>query len=238
MIKSKMSKSDIAGSFWKAASAASVFKPRPGGAAERLRDLKRTNSGEGPDGITQVIPAPPRAKPEPEPPRIEEPPKPPEPPKSPERVSAVPEVKITVPNASRPSSSHSVLKEQQKKTIEAVKKATENREAAAVTGNDAKYLSTLGVDTSILAGQTAEFSKLLDHFGWIPGKKMRNRNFEEMKMDVDRQLNKAQAGDWVVRFEEEDDRIDAIKRGLDLAITECDELENLLTLYSVELSVS
>lgn len=233
MIKSKKSKGDIAGSFWKAASAASVFKPRPGGAAERLRELKRANSGgEGPDGITQVVPAPPRAKPEPEPLKIEEVPTPPEPPKSP----AVPEVKITVPNSSRPTSTQSLPKVE-KKSVEVVKKPSEER-PAVMMGNDAKYLSTLGIDTSILAGQTAEFSKLLDHFGWIPGEKMRNRNFEEMKMDVDRQLNKAQAGDWVVRFEEEDSRIDAIKRGLDLAIVECDELENLLTLYSVELSVS
>ncbi|KAI1846075.1 hypothetical protein JX266_007884 [Neoarthrinium moseri] len=228
MIKAKKSKGDLAGALWKAASAASAFKPRPGGAAERLRDLKRSDSSEGPDGITQVVPAPPRPIPKPEPP------KPAEPPKSPKRGSGVPEVKITVPNSSRPNSLQAPAKEKPKGGETA--KKTEPERGPAVTGNDAKYLATLGVDPSILAGQTAEFTKLLDHFGWVPGEQMRSQNFEEMKMNVDRQLNKAQAGDWVVRFEEEDERIDAIKRGLDLAIGECDELDNLLTLYSVELS--
>ncbi|KAK9793151.1 putative Exocyst complex component Sec3 PIP2-binding N-terminal domain-containing protein [Seiridium cardinale] len=224
MIKSKKSKGDLAGALWKAASAAAAFKPRPGGAGERLRELKRSDSGE-PDGIREVVPAPPRLIPQPEPPPTLEPPK------SPKRNSNVPEVKITVPNSSRPNSLQPSVSEKGK-IQESVKKSDED---LVVTGNDAKYLTTLGIDTSILAGQTAEFTKLLDHFGWVPGEQMRSRNFEEMKLDVDRQLNKAQAGDWVVRFEDEDERIDAIKRGLDIAIGECDELDNLLTLYSVEL---
>lgn len=227
MIKSKKSKGELAGALWKAASAAAAFKPRPGGAGERLRELKRSDS-EGPDGITEVVPAPPRPTLKPELSQTSEPPK------SPKRNSNnVPEVKITVPNSSRPSSFQGPV-EEKNKIPEVVKKPVED---PVLTGNDAKYLTTLGIDTSILAGQTDEFIKLLDHFGWVPGEQMRSRNFEEMKMDVDRQLNKAQAGDWVVRFEEEDERIDAIKKGLDVAIAECDELDNLLTLYSVELGV-
>jgi hypothetical protein len=236
MIKAKKSKSDLAGALWKAASAATSFKPRPGGAAERLRELKRTESAESaksakdPDGITGVVPAPPRAIPKPE--LVI----PVEPPKSPKRVSAVPEVKITVPNSSRPNSLQQSLKEG-KKNREPGKRKADDASDSVIVSNDTKYLTTLGIDTSLLAGQTAEFTKWLDHFGWIPGDQMRNRNFEEMKLDVDRQLNKAQAGGWVVRFEEEDERIDGIKQGLDLAINECEELDNLLTLYSVELSV-
>jgi len=37
--------------------------------------------------------------------------------------------------------------------------------------------------------------------------------------------------------QEEDERVGAIKRGIDVAIAECEEMDNLLTLYSVELSV-
>ena len=59
MIKSKKSKGDLAGTLWKAATAASVFKPRPGGAGERLRSARNKGS-DGPDGITEVVPAPPR----------------------------------------------------------------------------------------------------------------------------------------------------------------------------------
>jgi hypothetical protein len=229
MIKAKKSKGDLAGALWKAASAAAAFKPRPGGAAERLRELSRTNSGDGPDGITGVVPAPPRPIPKPETPR------PVEPLKSPKRNSGVPEVKITVPNASRPNSLQPSIKEGRNGAEQA--KKTDDARDSVIVGNDTKYLNTLGVDTTLLAGQTTEFTKWLDHFGWVPGDQMRTRNFEELKLDVDRQLNKAQAGGWVVRFEEEDERIGGIKKGLDLAITECDELDNLLTLYSVELSV-
>ncbi len=67
---------------------------------------------------------------------------------------------------------------------------------------------------------------------------MKSRNVEELKVDIDRELNKAQAGGWLARFREEDERVDAIKKGVDLAMTECEEMDNLLTLYSVELSVS
>ncbi|KAH6647469.1 exocyst complex component Sec3-domain-containing protein [Truncatella angustata] len=230
MIKAKKS-TDLAGTLWKAASAAAAFKPRPGGAGERLRELTRSNS-DGPEAMTEVVPAPPRPIPKVEQPPPEPPKAPtPEPPRSPKRNSNVPEVKITVPNSSRPSSLQPSVSEKSTVAESIIKKPDE----LILTGNDARYLTTLGIDTSILAGQTAEFTKLLDHFGWIPGEQMRSRNFEEMRMDVDRQLNKAQAGDWVVRFEDEDERIDAIKRGLDLAISECDELDNLLTLYSVEL---
>lgn len=238
MIKAKKSKGDLAGALWKAASAAAAFKPRPGGAAEKLRELKRSDS-DGPDGITGVVPAPVRPVPKPEPLKPESLKSVELAPKSPKRNSNVPEVRITVPNSSRPTSLQPSLSERNM-VAEATKKTDVKKldDNSVVTSNDAKYLTTLGIDTSILVGQTVEFTKLLDHFGWVPGEQMRSRNFEEMKMDVDRQLNKAQAGDWVVRFEDEDERIDAIKRGLDLAITECDELDNLLTLYSVELGVS
>ncbi|KAK8069780.1 Exocyst complex component Sec3 [Apiospora phragmitis] len=217
MIKAKRSKGDLAGTLWKAASAAAAFKPRAGGAGERLRELKRQDSAEtGPDGITSVVPAPPKAVPEPKPQALEKGP-------------LLPELKLTKANASRPSSLQASAKD-------AIKSAELEEPKDSITSNDAKYLSTLGIDTTLLAGQTGEFTKWLDHFGWVPGDQMRGRNYEEMKMDIDRQLNKAQAGGWVVRFEEEDGRMDAIKRGLDLSIAECDELDNLLTLYSVELS--
>ncbi|KAK6845804.1 exocyst complex component Sec3 [Apiospora arundinis] len=228
MIKAKRSKNDLAGTLWKAASAAAAFKPRPGGAGERLRELKRQDSTEGgPDGITAVIPAPPKA-PEPEPRSA------PLTPDVPERGSGVPELKLTKANASRPSSLQPSAIKEAPKSADLNEK--EEQRDSIVTSNDAKYLSALGIDTTLLAGQTGDFTKWLDHFGWVPGDQMRGRNYEEMKLDIDRQLNKAQAGGWVVRFEEEDERMDAIKRGLDLSIAECDELDNLLTLYSVELS--
>ena len=59
-----------------------------------------------------------------------------------------------------------------------------------------------------------------------------------MKDDIERELNKAQIGGWLSRLDEEDERVGAIKKGFDLCIAECDELDRLLTLYGVELGVS
>ena len=232
MIKAKKSKGELAGTLWKAASTAAAFKPRPGGAGERLRELVKKASNE-PDGITGVVPAPPRPIPAPEP----------TPPVEPAKSKEVeddghllPEVKVTVPNSSRPTSLQAAANEAKRKSMEPRKE--DKPEPLRVTGNDAKYFATLGVDTSFLVDSAYQFAGWLDHFGWVPGEKMRNRNFDEMKIDLDRELNKAQAGGWVARFQEEDERVDAIKKGLDVAIAECEELDNLLTLYSVELSVS
>lgn len=233
-IKAKKSKGEIAGAFWKAAAAASAFKPRPGGAAERLRQNQNKTS-DGPDGITSVIPAPPKPvpkPPEPVPAPVVEPP-----PKAVDRTPApaIPEVKVTESESTaRPSSAQPSVKEKKKAEEPS---AVEESRRSIVAGNDAKYLATLGIDPSILNGRTSDFAKWLDYFGWVPGDKMRSRNFEELRTDLDREISRAQAGGWLARFQEEDERVEAIKKGIDLSISECDELDNLLTLYSVELSV-
>ncbi|KAI8628814.1 exocyst complex component Sec3-domain-containing protein [Xylariaceae sp. FL1651] len=236
MIKPKSQRGDLAGTLWKAASAASAFKPRPGGAGERLREAQKKEVVDGPDGITSVVPAPPRPVPQPEAPKQLEVPIPAESvQKSDEKLAPVPEVKVTVPNSSRPTSLEASAKEIQKKHLEETRKDDETRRVTVI-GNDTRYFSALGVDATLLADNGTEFARWLDHFGWVPGNQMRARNFDDMKLDIERELNKAQAGGWVARFQEEDERVDAIKNGLDIAIAECDELDNLLTLYSVELS--
>jgi exocyst complex component 1 len=228
MIKKK-SKGDIANAFKRAAATANAFKPRPGGAGDRLRQAQN-RSNDGPDGITGVVPAPPR------PVSVEKPKPTPElsRPVTPQRSSAVPEVKVTLPPSSRPSSLQATAKApsdpQQEEVVDARR--------SIVAGNDLKYLATLGIDpSSILDNRSTEFTKWLDYFGWVPGDQMRSRHFEEMRIDIDRELNKAQAGGWLARFQEEDERVNSIKRGIDSALGECEELDNLLTLYSVELSV-
>ncbi|KAI3333927.1 exocyst complex component Sec3-domain-containing protein [Ustulina deusta] len=230
MIKAKASQQKLAGALWKAASAAGSFKPRPGGAGERLREAAKKAIVDGPDGITSVVPAPPRPVPPPEAPKSVEPTQKPD-----EKPAPVPEVKVTLPNSNQPTSLEITTKEVQRKHLEETRK-NEEAQQITISGNDTKYFSALGVDTTLLADTTTEFARWLDHFGWVPGNQMRSRNVDEMKLDIERELNKAQAGGWVARFQEEDERVDAIKTGLDIAITECDELDNLLTLYSVELS--
>ncbi|KAK4248562.1 exocyst complex component Sec3-domain-containing protein [Corynascus novoguineensis] len=232
MIKKK-SKGEIAGAFRKAASAASAFKPRPGGAGERLL-LNQNKTSEGPDGITSVVPAPPRP--------VQKAPEPAAAVESPLKVADkpappnIPEVTVT---ESDPSAAPNNVPPQAKDVKEKRAQeppAVEEPRRSVVAGNDAKYLATLGIDPSLLDNRTNEFAKWLDYFGWVPGEKMRARTFEELRTDLDRELSKAQAGGWLARFQEEDERVEAIKKGIDLSISECDELDNLLTLYSVELS--
>jgi len=233
MIKKK-SKNEIAGAFWKAASAATAFKPRPGGAAERLRQIQN-KTPDGPDGITGVIPAPPKP--------VQKPPEPApvvEPAKTAERTATptIPEVKITESDGiPKPATAQPPIKDLEKKKAEDPPTVEESRRSI-VAGNDTKDLATLGIDPSLLNNRTGEFAKWLDYFGWVPGEKMRMRTFDDLRADLDREVSKAQAGGWLARFQEEDERVEAIKKGIDLAINECDELDNLLTLYSVELSVS
>ncbi|KAK7742346.1 hypothetical protein SLS53_004491 [Cytospora paraplurivora] len=224
MIRKKQSTNRLAGALWKAAAASTAFKPRAGGAGAKLLQAAKEQQSDGPDGITAVVPAPPR------PASVEKPPEP--------APAPAPEVKISEPKPTPPEIAVESKAEAQpdvKEALAPIPEPNDDRKRAVVAGNDLRYLTTLGVDPSILDNKTAQFTEWLDFFSWVPGDKMRSLNVDEMKIDVDRELNKAQAGGWLARFREEDERVDAIKKGIDSAIDECEEMDNLLTLYSVEL---
>ncbi|TVY86896.1 Exocyst complex component, partial [Lachnellula willkommii] len=231
MIKKK-SKGDIANSFLKAAKTANAlnsFKPRAGGAAERLREMQAKTSTEGPDGITGVVPAPSLVRsmsgdvptvstplPTPSTPQAPVVPVPVEKSSPHKPADAIPEVKITVP----PRAMLVVLKGPRPKP------PSETMQ---------KELASLGIDPSILTGRGSELVDLWEQFGWV-GEGIRTKNVDQMQDEIERELNKAQAGGWMSRIDEEDERVAAVMKGLDKTIEECDELDGLLTLYNVELS--
>lgn len=227
MIKAKRSKGDLAGALWKAASAAASFRPRPGGAGDRLRQ-PQSKGGAGPDGITGVVPAPPR------PISRDQKSATPDVATRDDNDSNVPEVKITASDSGLSVVADASFKEEKKKKEEVAKQEPGR---SVVAGNDVKYLQNLGIDSGVLDDRSEEFGKWLDYFGWVPGQQMRSQSMDDVRADIERELNKAQAGGWLARFQDEDERVDAIKRGIDLAISECEEMDNLLTLYAVELSV-
>lgn len=227
MIRAKKGKpkNELAAALWKTAAAAKAFKPRAGGAGEKLLKAAQTTQTNGPDGITAVVPAPRRPEPEK---KQESRPQTPE----------VPELRVLKPDGKADMTAQAsveALKPEPKKAPQP--EPQDERKRSMVVGNDLKYLTTLGVDPSILDTKTVQFTEWLDYFSWVPGDKMRSLSFDDMKIDLDRELNKAQAGGWLARFEEEDERVDGIKKGIDTAMEECEELDNLLTLYGVELSV-
>lgn len=198
---------------------------------------------EGPDGVTGVVPAPSLLRgmssdsntgilPTPA-----TTPLPLERPVSRRKNDSVPEVKITVPESGRPSSFEGPIPSPQDGTPPEKAKARETKRARPPAETMSKELAAIGVDPGILGDRGGELVAAWEEFGWV-GEGIRTKNIDQMKDEVERELNKIQAGGWLSRLEEEDDRIEAIKTGLDKCIEECEELDGLFTLYLVELGVS
>ncbi|KAF8866847.1 hypothetical protein BDZ45DRAFT_577778 [Acephala macrosclerotiorum] len=241
MIKKK-SKADIAASFLRAAkkqnNAANAFKPRAGGAAERLREAAQAKASEGPDGITGVVPAPSLLRglsgdSEKLPPSASISEK-----ASPLKSSEnIPEVKITVPPSGRPSSVEVPVPTPQEGKLQDKSQPREVKRTKTAAERCTKELQSIGIDPTIIGDRGGDLVDAWEQFGWTPGDGggMRTKNIDQMRDEIERELNKVQAGGWLARLEQEDDRIKAVHDGLDKCIEECDELDALLTLYSVEL---
>jgi hypothetical protein len=237
----KKSRPEIANAFLsaaKTASALSTFKPRAGGAAEKLREAAAKAQAQGPDGITGVIPAPSLIRATGSNSNLSTP-------------NGTPIVTVSIPKEKESTSEVKSLGQRtdQASTIKGSMKAPQdNTSAEKPTIREAKRakpasetmqkeLASLGIDPIILGGRGNDLVAAWDEFGWV-GEGVHTKNIDHMKEEIERELNKVQAGGWLNRLEEEDERVEAIKTGLDKCIDECDELEALLTLYLVELSVS
>jgi hypothetical protein len=240
MIKTKRSRGDIANTFLKAAKTANAFnsfKPRAGGAAERLREAAK--SPDGPDGITSVVPAPSLIRgastessdiPAPVAAVADT--------SSPKVVEEVPKVKITVPGADRPSSVQGPLTVKEATPIEKPKTVTRDvKREKTVAERMAKELASLGIDPAIIGDRGRELVDAWDDLGWA-GDGVRTTNIDKMKEQIDRNLNMIQTGSHLKGgLDEQDPRVAAIMEGFDKCIDECEELDGLLTLYLVELGV-
>ena len=245
-------KAEVASRMRKAALAHTAFKPRAGGAGERLLGAKAKTTNE-PDGITGVVPARSAARvtgqdaakpPTDEPPSSDRSltPAPLEVPQAPPPVQVQPASAIeppaptpdqdqireivsgedaetaTQPFPQRPSRSPS----------RQPRKRRSNPYANALTGME--------IDPFVLGGRDADFDEILGEFGW-------NRNFlqskkmDALEADLRREVGRLEAGSWLGHSDVKDERVEVVENLLDKAIAECDEMEGLLTLYSVELSV-
>ena len=238
MIRKKKSSKEVATAFRKAAVAHNAFRPRIGGAGERLRD-ELTKTPNTPDGIHGVFVAPSKeALKSPQPPAsaASEEIMSPEPldiaretvaspaPPSVEvkRASDVPGIPpLSIPNA-----------EEKKEVTPRKEEETKKRPS----DYSAKYAKALGIDPLLLEGRTLEIDSVLTDFGWTDSEKMK-KSFEDLQTDIRRDLSKIETGSWLGSFEHGDERVSAVDRLLDKAIAECEELDGLLTLYNVELGV-
>lgn len=246
MIKSKKSTTEVASKFRKAATAYNAFKPRAGGAAEKLVNDK-TTSGDGITGVFQapsllkgisqddVRPATPKQSLEIRPStpdvrreistvQINTSPAKPITPVPPEPISQNP-----------PEGLSQNVPESEKRPLIA-EKAQEDRPKKHRSDHSAKYAKTLGINPSLLEGRTSEIEEILNDFGW--GEERSGRvTFEELEAGIRKEIARVEAGSWLSAVENNDERVVAVADMMDRVITECDELDNLLTLYNVELGV-
>ncbi len=245
MIKKKSHK-EIANAFRKAATAYTAFRPRPGGAGDKLREEKITPPS-GPDGITDVVPAPSISRPTdgnsvkrlaveqgmgdlPTPleitfeiPAVE----------VTEAVGEVPESNVNNSAEAVPGAWPSTPGESEAK----FPKVQDDRRTKRHSGHTAKYATALGIDPSLLEGTTVNLEAVLADFGW--GREdLSTKKVDDLQADIRREIGRVEAGSWLGHLEQKDERVEMVDKMLDKAIEECDVLDGLLTLYSVELGVS
>jgi hypothetical protein len=254
MIKKKTGPK-LADALRKAAAAQGAFKPRAGGAAERMRAMAESaTKGPGPDGITGVVPAPLR-KQSVDIDRSETPVSPMKPEFPPSVAEAVPEpeVRSTEPEllpkvahetrqartpidgAALEDYFHQPETEQQPEEPQAPVVAPEPRRPKRRSAQQENHLRSLNIDPRLLDGRGIQFESILSDFGWGSGL-LKGRQLEDLEADLKRELGRVEAGSWLGHLEQKDDRVDVVDQMLDRAIAECDELDGLLTIYSAELS--
>lgn len=255
-METKMGKAGAASAFRKLATAAGAFNkpggfvPRAGGAFAKKMQQEDKKSDE-PDGISAVF-VPQRHAPKEElkektveetPPRADR--------SSKDRLSiqteVVPEVKVSAPLSPTPVTlkdeaaeiPEQIVPSDVDAEISVVKSQTETevRRKRRRSNQQIKNISRLGIDPNMLDEQGLEFEILLSEFGW-GSSDLSAKSIESLESDIRREIARVEAGSWLNHLEQKDDRVEAVEKLLDRAIAECDELEGLLTLYNVELSVS
>lgn len=251
-------KQAVAARFKAAATAANAFKPRPGGAAERILQQKAQREGE-PDGITGVVPRPmPRQEPKPEvpPPVVIE-----------DQVATeVQPEPSPVVEAVPPQPVQDAAPVVQNKSIEIVEDPQKPQTTSASTTTSApaeatagskieqrhvqqpqikikrrsafqeKNIAALEIDRKLLDGRGIEFDSMLSDFGWNRNI-LRPNQLLDFERDIRRELGRVEAGSWLSQADvAREEKVHHVEALLNKAIEECDELEGLLTLYNVELS--
>ena len=252
MVKQK-TKAEVASKFRTlalAAGATSGFKPRAGGAAEKMRlAALKSESSDGPDGITGVVPAPSLLRRE-----TDESSRPGtsmggadtasqrngslDLPKKAEDVAATnPQVTVTKAPEQKPESIRQPSEASIQPTAQPGKKKAEPPKKKSLSEQTREQLKSIQIDPRLLSGSRAvEFVESLDHFGWV-GDGVRTKSLEEMEREVERELNRAQVGGWFEGLDESDERVQGLRKRIDGVVQEAEELEGLLTLYGVELGV-
>ncbi|KAL4891661.1 exocyst complex component Sec3-domain-containing protein [Aspergillus ambiguus] len=259
MIKKKPSK-DIAGAFRKAATAYGAFKPRPGGAGERLLAAAKKQQAETaePDGITGVVPAPslrtgnePGTVTSPETPDKEAPSLPSPTKDMPSSVTSPsmepPTVEVTrAATVEEPPPTTDNQDEQRDSSRASVKLPVDDRSRSVSPSpsgrrrrrhedNTIKYCQALGIEPRVIEGRGVEFDDILTDLGWN-GRLSDEKRIEDLEADIRREIGRVEATSWLGNLEQQEGKVEQLAKLIDKTIEECEELDNLLTLYSHELN--
>ncbi|KAL2821347.1 exocyst complex component Sec3-domain-containing protein [Aspergillus cavernicola] len=258
MIKKKSNK-DVAGIFRKAATTYGAFKPRPGGAGEKLlAAAKKQAASDEPDGITGVVPAPFLRKgnesdnmASPEDTTTEEPtasswaeealqtppndvPAAPEPPKV-EITEPVADVTIAASSSNPSVDVPGAMTAGTDERSRSVSPSPRDRRRRRHEDNTIKYCQALGLDPKVLAGRGVDFDDILTDLGWN-GRISDEKRIEDLEGDVRREIGRVEATSWLGNLEQQEGKVDQLAKLIDKTVEECEELDNLLTLYSHELN--
>ncbi|KAK8437301.1 exocyst complex component Sec3-domain-containing protein [Phyllosticta citricarpa] len=231
----------------RAANAYGAFKPRAGGAAEKFKAaLADAPSEQKPDGITGVFNAPSLNRTGTDDSMRAETPKSGEPEtkddvKSPDHdvpspsPAQIPELQISAPNAAAKAYQESDSRRASSPDTKRGKSPEDLRRARRRSNQQAKYLTSLGVDVGILDTRGLEVESILSDFGW-GSTGLQPKKLEAFEAELKREIARVEAGAWLSNQDTDYDKVEVVATMMDRVIAECDELEGLLTLYNVELS--
>ncbi|KAK5136772.1 hypothetical protein LTR08_002068 [Meristemomyces frigidus] len=277
-------KRELANRFKKAASAAGAFRPRPGGAAEKILKAKaEREAGAGTsdaDGVSGFVPRPGaasrqdsnlsvastnvatakedlavkapvglgvegiQAQAQAQNPTVELS----SPPVSPRKTRT----RDTLTALDRPQRPQSVQLAEDSPTWQqdrspqkgghATQVSTEQGETRKTSvqitrrsSQQNRNLTALGIDPSLLQNLALPFEATLTTFGWN-SPALNPDSLSQLELHLRREQSRLEAGSWVSSTDSQrEQKVQEVDRLLDRAIQECDELEGLLTLYSVEL---
>lgn len=233
MIKKKSNK-DMAKTFRKAATAYNAFKPRAGGAAEKILSENEKSPSEN-DGVSGVFPAPSILNT-----TSQSSGKVPTSDNSTDVRAVAPEPQIEIPTVSIDTSRAITVEPVDSETVAPQKasdisnNAIEERRKKRRSDHSSKYARVLDINHSLLEGRTFEIESVLNDFGWGEDSSERS-TFEELQSGLRKEIGRVEAGTWLGTLENNDERVTAVGNMMDRVIAECEELDCLLTLYNVEL---
>jgi hypothetical protein len=267
MVKKKAGK-DIAGAWKKAATAAGAFKPRAGGAGERLLAAAKKTQVDvaGPDGITGVVPAPSLTR------SATDPPQSPVATKSDQDLQ-LPATAAEALTAPSPAAISIPPSGPETPTVEITEPAFEDKAVAPVKTPEVSQQNLSDVVVKVEdrsrtpspAAQGRRRRHREDHtmkycqaLGIDPrildgrgidfddilsdlgwnGRLADEQKIEDLEADVRREIGRVEATSWLGNLEQQEGKVEQLAILIDRTIEECDELDGLLTLYSHELNVS